>query len=361
METTNIALSVSRFQARARKKRGGSVSTTGDFLLLCSDSVPAVVIRILELMHEALRSDVVMSKRYLYNESASMKCAHNPRDIYYRDPALFGAQSHVDRYVDDIARTFDITRTALNVTAVAKGLVAGAITFCRRDGSTFTVSSDQGGMLVPSLKDILSVDMSAVRWILVIEKEATFRSIASSSFWDHISTEGVIVTGKGYPDLASRALLRFLSTSSPQNGFASPPVYGLADFDPDGFAILSTYKHGSKALAHENEGHRVPQLQWLGLRSEYLLLDGSDSQAIQGIMMLTDRDRSKAARMIEQRISTDDRVDDEWAAELKTMLMLNVKAELQLLDAVPGGMTRLLQTMRNEVALLKRFKREDYL
>lgn len=266
---------------------------------------------------------------------------HTHRDIYYRDPALFGSQKHVDRYVDDIAFTFGVTRTAMNVTAVAKGLIAGAVTFCRRDGSTFTTAEDQDGMLVPALKDILSVDMAKVRWVLVIEKEATFRSITASTFWEHISTEGVILTGKGYPDLASRAMLHFLTTASPRNGFASPPVYGLADFDPDGVAILSTYKLGSKALAHENEGHSVPQLHWLGLRSEHLLLRNNDSQAAQGVMMLTPRDRRKAARMLEEP-----GLEIEWLTELQRMLMLNMKAELQLLDAIPGGTIGLLEAMR---------------
>jgi len=37
------------------------------------------------------------------------------RDIYYRDPALFSSQRIVDRYVDDIARTFGVPRSMLNV------------------------------------------------------------------------------------------------------------------------------------------------------------------------------------------------------------------------------------------------------
>ena len=48
------------------------------------------------------------------------------RDIYYRDPALFGSQDYVDRYVDQIAFTFGVPRNSLNVIAAAKGLVAGA-------------------------------------------------------------------------------------------------------------------------------------------------------------------------------------------------------------------------------------------
>ena len=37
------------------------------------------------------------------------------RDIYYKDPILFGRQRVVDRYVDDIASTFGVQRRSLNV------------------------------------------------------------------------------------------------------------------------------------------------------------------------------------------------------------------------------------------------------
>lgn len=47
------------------------------------------------------------------------------RDIYYSDPACFGSQQIVDTIIDDIAHTIGVDRAALNVEAVAKGLVAG--------------------------------------------------------------------------------------------------------------------------------------------------------------------------------------------------------------------------------------------
>lgn len=271
------------------------------------------------------------------------------RNIYYRDPALFGSQTQVDRYVDDIAFTLGITRATLNVSAAAKGLVAGAMTIRRKDDSTTSASSDPEGILVPTLKDILSIDMSHVKWILVIEKEAAFRSIANSSFWEKIKAEGIIITGKGYPDLSTRALLRFLSTPSSKNGFSSPLVFGLADFDPDGIAILSVYKHGSKALAHENENLVVPQLQWLGLRSEHLRIGDSDPHTTQGLLTLTKRDRAKAVKMLEQTGEGGDEDSTLQRRELQTMLMFNVKAELQLLDAVPNGMTDLLESTLGKI------------
>ncbi|KAH9831066.1 Meiotic recombination protein SPO11 [Teratosphaeria destructans] len=258
-------------------------------------------------------------------------------DIYYRDPALFGSQSHVDRYVDDIAFTFGIPRSALNITAVAKGLVAGAFSLCRRDGSIVDARADREGTLVPNLRDVLSVDMKAAEWILVIEKEASFRSVASSPFWDRVQSQGVIITGKGYPDIATRALLRYMSIPSPQNGFASPLVHALVDFDPDGLAILSVYKHGSNALAHENADLIVPKTKHLGLRSTHVSVGIENEAASQALLTLTARDRRKATKMLERERGEDARL------ELQRMLMLGVKAELQLLDAVPGGMLQMLE------------------
>ncbi|KAK3070766.1 endodeoxyribonuclease [Teratosphaeriaceae sp. CCFEE 6253] len=283
-----------------------------------------VVLRILELMHGALRTGVTISKR----------------DIYYRDPALFGSQTHVDRCVDDIAYTFSVPRFALNVTAVAKGLLVGALSICRRDGSITNAVADRDGMLVPNLKDILSIDLTAVKWIIVVEKEASFRSIAASTFWARLSSEGVLLTGKGYPDLATRALLRYLCTPSPQNGFAAPACYALVDYDPDGLAIMSVYRHGSMALAHESAELCVPRLRWLGLRGEDMVLGAAGTYGSQGLLTLTGRDRGKARKMLER---TEGGEGGEERRALQVMIMLNVKAELQLLDAVPGGMTDLLE------------------
>lgn len=260
-------------------------------------------------------------------------------DIYYRDPALFGRQSHVDKYVDDIAHTFGVPRSSLHVIAAAKGLVTGAVSFCRRDGTTVQASSDKEGLLVPNLKDILSVSMDPVKWILVVEKEATFRSIAASDFWENLSANGIMATAKGYPDISTRAMLHFLSSPSPQNGFCAPPVYALVDFDPDGVGILSTYKHGSKNLAHETSRLSLPRLQWLGLRSEQIS-DSHELHSNQGLLTPSNRDRNNARKMLEWDVLAK---DADLRRELQIMLMLNVKAELQLLDATADGMSSLLK------------------
>lgn len=116
------------------------------------------------------------------------------RDIYYRHPDLFVKQTVVDRYVDDLACTFGVSRTLLNISAAAKGLVAGNFTIQRRDGSQITGLKDREGLLIPNLHNSDTIDMSNVRWILVVEKEATFRSLLCSAFWMSVSSEGIVLT-----------------------------------------------------------------------------------------------------------------------------------------------------------------------
>ncbi|KAH7330466.1 Spo11/DNA topoisomerase VI subunit A [Rhexocercosporidium sp. MPI-PUGE-AT-0058] len=261
------------------------------------------LLRILELSHEALVTGIVTTKR----------------DIYYREPELFMKQEVVDRYVDDIAHTFGVGRDALNVVAAAKGLVAGSFRLKRRDTSVIDFTLEPEGILIPNPNDIEIIQFLNVKWILVIEKEATFRTLATNQYWnDSEAGKGILVTAKGYPDIQTRQFLHLLSTHHP-----TVPIYALVDFDPDGLGIMSTYKHGSQALSHEIN-LAVPSLQWLGVRSRDFLGKEAD---IRGLLRMTARDRRIALRMLERGEES----DEGRRRELQVMLMLNIKAEIQIL------------------------------
>jgi meiotic recombination protein SPO11 len=140
---------------------------------------------------------------------------------------------------------------------------------------------------------------------------------------------------KGYPDLSTRALLRRLSISrKPYNSHT--PVFALVDFDPDGIAIMSTFKHGSIALDHENEALNVRSVHWLGLKSSDLD-NQRETDDDCGLLRLTGRDRRMATKMLQRAIFAAD-LEVEWRRELQVMLMLNIKAEIQLQSGRPGGL-----------------------
>lgn len=129
-------------------------------------------------------------------------------------------------------------------------------------------------------------------------------------------------------------------------------MYALIDLDPDGIAILSTYKYGSYRLAHEDIAPKdkpalsLPDIHWLGVRSEHISrtpTNECDTSAsalpeLQGLMRLTVRDRTKAIQMLKWDLCAEDGLEQGWRRELQTMLMLNFKAELQILDELPGGL-----------------------
>jgi len=129
-------------------------------------------------------------------------------------------------------------------------------------------------------------------------------------------------------------------------------MYAFVDLDPDGIAILSTYKYGSYRLAHEGvtptdtPAPSLPDIRWLGVKSHHMSRTPVGEHdtgpratlQLQGLMRLTARDRTKAARMLEWNLCTEDGPEPGWRQELQKMLVLNIKAEMQILDEMPGGL-----------------------
>jgi meiotic recombination protein SPO11 len=163
---------------------------------------------------------------------------------------------------------------------------------------------------------------------------------------------------KGYPDIASRTFLRRVADQAPHL-----PMFAMVDLDPDGIAILSTYKYGSYRLAHEDmapkdsTGLTLPNIRWLGVKRHHISqspmvetdVKASTIPELQGLMKLTARDRTKAMRMLEWDLCTVDGLEQEWRHELQTMLMLNTKAEMQIMDELPCGLVSWLSTELGEV------------
>ncbi|KAI8944118.1 Spo11/DNA topoisomerase VI subunit A [Xylaria longipes] len=307
------------------------------------------LLQILHLSHEALVAGTVITKRA----------------IYYQNPELFGSQQYVNELVDDIAFTFGLGRDALNIVAASKGLVAGAISVTISTGSIFHCNSgDCQGVLLPDVRAITGVNLGAIKWLLVIEKEATFRGLVASRFHETATVgPGVLITAKGYPDLSTRQFLHKLHTASP-----TLPMYGLVDFDPDGVKIMLTYKHGSRSLQHE-ENATLSQLLWIGLRSNDALghhqrrpqsantnqmcnfsripnpqfaafhsgtspCGAGDFSPVEVMLPLKATDRRLAVQILSTTVGRDHQLTEslDLTRELQVMLLLNTKAEIQAVD-----------------------------
>ena len=130
---------------------------------------------------------------------------------------------------------------------------------------------------------------------------------------------------RGYPDIATRSFLHKIGEAF------RGKVYCLVDFDPHGVGILSVYKYGSEALAHENEYLSMPTIEWLGVDSSDILGPWYSKGENAKLPMHSD-DRRKAMTMLRKGILEEGGREPMWRRELQVMLMLNGKIELQAMD-----------------------------
>lgn len=185
------------------------------------------------------------------------------------------------------------------------------------------------------------------------------------------------MTAKGYPDLLTCSFLQLVRFNCPQI-----PVFVLADYDPDGLNILRYYRLKSDIMSRERSP-TAPDIRWLGIRSQDLLeletrLDQSatplpidlqppNSQSSQQsassrtsisstecrepISPLSVRDRKLAVGMLDKlREARDDPDAIELQRELRVILMMSIKAEIQWLDEA-GNLTEWLDVKLGQMLL----------
>ncbi|KAN0091017.1 Spo11/DNA topoisomerase VI subunit A [Tylopilus felleus] len=287
----------------------------------------AQLLRVMNCAHEALSENLPLTKR----------------DLFYKDVPLFKSQRTVDKLVDDLAATLNLDRAHLNIRATSKGLVCGSgLIIHLLDGQVLLVN-DSEGMLIPAGEDIERFEVTSdVRWVLVIEKEAVFQTLCRLQFtrYPGLPGCGLIITGKGYPDIATRQLVRTLSDNLPEE----IPIMGLVDGDAYGLDILSVYRYGSQSMRHENEKLAAHRIQWLGVRaSELTDLDIH----LDALIPITKHDEKKAMAMLQHHGSS---LPVEWRKELMRILHTRRKAEIEILTS--GGSASQVEEPRGTSCLV---------
>ncbi|KAJ3412678.1 Mitochondrial oxaloacetate carrier protein [Chytridiales sp. JEL 0842] len=183
--------------------------------------------KVMEMACELLRENKVATKR----------------ELYYRHVGLFGNQAVVDQIVEDLAATLGIPRACLNIVAASKGLVAGALKLQLTDGQVIDCMQGGGstrGVLIPTSEEIVGIETTA-RFVLVIEKEATFHGLIDAGFLKGPLAPCVLMTGKGYPDVNTRRLLKRLSEMDAPwiEDFVEFKKHKLAAHEDDQFHVFS--------------------------------------------------------------------------------------------------------------------------
>ena len=135
----------------------------------------------------------------------------------------------------------------------------------------------------------------------------------------------ILITGKGFPDMATRAMVHALHNE------LQLPVYGLCDCNPFGIAILQTYQRGSAKRGIDGGDRYTVPIQWAGLRPSQLSMY-TDDLPNEVYQSLTDLDRKKIEKLCEETSpfinvpNGNKRLD-----ELYDMAQLGYKVELEAL------------------------------
>lgn len=239
------------------------------------------------------------------------------REVYYNDVKLFEEQRDSDKILEDVAAFLQVARNSLNVVASAKGSVVGRLTFKEGGDEINCRKMGNGGKAITPMIDTISDIESDAEFILVIEKDAAFLRLSEDQFYDEYPS--ILVTGKGFPDLATRMFLKKIVKE------LELPVLSLVDSDAYGVHIQLIYAVGSKSMSYQTPFLTVPEIKWLGVRPSDL--DKYDLPRSVRLPM-NETDIKRAENLLEEEFIQE---RPEYKKELDLMLDRGEKAEIQAL------------------------------
>ncbi|XP_025203511.1 meiotic recombination protein SPO11 [Melanaphis sacchari] len=181
------------------------------------------------------------------------------RELYYGDTILFKHSNTVRKALIDICCLLGAKSWELGITLSSSGLVAGDLMIYMSNGKFLDCSCTTEGIQIP--QDVLEIENleSNAKYILIIEKNASFQKIINEGLLNKKKCTFVIITGKGFPDINTRLFVKQLSCK------LNIPILALVDANPFGIEIMCVYRFGSSSMIHQNEMLCVPSIKWLGV------------------------------------------------------------------------------------------------
>ena len=242
------------------------------------------------------------------------------RELYYAlaDGVTVRRAAEVNAAIQDAVSLLGVPRACLGVTCASRGAVAGVLSI-KEDNAWVDLAATQRGHAIPG--DMAWIANAALRsdaaFILVVEKDAVFNRLLQERACERL--HAVMMTARGQPDLASRAMLARLAALRPV-----APVLGLVDWNPSGVLILTTYKLGALRSMGLEAGHYTVNVSWLAARAADLA-HKLDTE----LLPLTPRDDVLIRNMLAApRFGA---AGAAIAGELRAMAARRCKAELEAL------------------------------
>ena len=307
------ALSNVNFDAKAGMIRMGDNTQRRNFFNLGQAKKFMQTMLIASGCHELINQTKTTSIRDLFYH-----CKHT---IEGTKENTFDEQSESDPIIEDLEVALGSLREELGLFAEPKGAIVGPMSILdNTTGDTIDLNRlGSGGWAVPSIveQDVLQFKKSAAKFILLIEKGAVWRRFSEDRFWDKYKC--VIVHGGGQPPRGVRRLMHRMHTE------LKLPVYVLVDNDPWGYYIYSVVKQGSINLAFESQRMAIPGARFIGMSSR----DAADFDVPDTVAIKLNNQDTRRAKEILNYPWFDRR---PWQTEIKRMLKLGVKLELEALS-----------------------------
>jgi DNA topoisomerase VI subunit A len=168
------------------------------------------------------------------------------REVYYHFVTHFKNQRECDRAIWDLTTLLHASRQSLGLVASPKGWFCGCIRFYNKGTNNLMWDGrelDIHGMPITASTYSNSQTMANItiesdaKCILVIEKEGVYTRLSEDKFFLHYYPS-ILVTGKGFPDIATRRWVQKLQS------MLQIPVFGLCDCNPYGVSVLNSYQYG---------------------------------------------------------------------------------------------------------------------
>ncbi|KAJ6946190.1 meiotic recombination protein SPO11-2 [Populus alba x Populus x berolinensis] len=152
------------------------------------------------------------------------------RELFYKllcvSPDCFSSQLQVNRTIQDVVGLLRCSRYSLGIMASSRGIVAGRLLLQEPDKEVVDCSEcGSSGYAISGDLDLLDrlVMKTDARYIIIVEKHAIFHRLAEDRVFNHIPS--ILITAKGYPDIATRFLLHRMSRTFPEL-----PIMALVDW-----------------------------------------------------------------------------------------------------------------------------------
>lgn len=158
--------------------------------------------------------------------------------------------------ISEICILLETTRISMKISIPTRGYVVGEVKLCINGDES--LSCEHGRIIPMKALHITKIETKGqIRFILIVEKFTIYSDLIDLGF--HRKHKCVVITSKGFPDIATRSLVRKLSDE------LKVPIYGLVDMNAYGISILSIFMVGSQNRAFDNLHLSVPRLVWIGV------------------------------------------------------------------------------------------------